>query len=339
MEQAQQAHAGRPLPVRPVAQTAPQVTVGFPVYNGARYLRQALDSLLAQDHPSFEIVLSDNGSTDETPAICAEYAARDPRLRVIRHQVNRGAGWNFNHVVHQARGKYFMWAAHDDLWRADCLSLYTRALEADPQAMLVYGHAVPVGVAGTPVAEPYSGFVNDAATSRERLRRLLDHWELHAAIYGMYRMSALRRTRLILSRLSCEIIFLAEVAVQGKTLELSERCSFKRIPDPGQRYRSSEEQLAYLDPATHARRRRSPFPALFVTLETMRFIGTTDAIRSPAERAPLLYECLRAYLTGRLAVDIKEEITLRLAPHGAALDALRSVYRAFRRRGPAKKTT
>src|SRR4051812_24045089 len=90
----------------------PLITVGLPVFNGENYLRGALDSLLAQRHDSFEIVISDNGSTDGTRAICNEYVAKDPRIRLLVSDINRGAAWNFNEVVRHARGRYFMWAAH-----------------------------------------------------------------------------------------------------------------------------------------------------------------------------------------------------------------------------------
>lgn len=92
----------------------PTVTVGMPVYNGERFIRDALDSLLAQTFTDFELLISDNASTDCTPAICAEYEARDPRIRCVRQSENIGAEANFKFVMNEARGEYFMWAACDD---------------------------------------------------------------------------------------------------------------------------------------------------------------------------------------------------------------------------------
>ena len=95
---------------------APKVSIGMPVYNGEKYIREALDSLLAQTFTDFELIISDNASTDGTEAICREYAARDPRIRYVRQSENRGPTANFHFVLDEAVGEYFMWAAYDDLW-------------------------------------------------------------------------------------------------------------------------------------------------------------------------------------------------------------------------------
>lgn len=91
----------------------PLVSIGMPVYNGEKYIRQALDSLLAQDYGHFELIISDNASTDGTPEICREYAARDSRIAYYRNQENMGAAWNFKRVLDLAAGEYFMWLPHD----------------------------------------------------------------------------------------------------------------------------------------------------------------------------------------------------------------------------------
>jgi glycosyltransferase involved in cell wall biosynthesis len=314
--------------------SAPLVTVGLPVFNGERYLRGALDSLLAQELTDFELVVSDNGSTDGSRAICAAYAARDPRIRFVANDVNRGAAWNFNHVVHQARGRFFMWAAHDDLWHPECLARYVAALQARPDAALVCGRAVPIGRAGDALGAPYAGFANVGDTALERLRRLLSHWASYVAIYGMFRTDVLRRTRLILPKIACEMIILAEVAVQGKTLELPGSYSYLRTTEPGERYRTADEQLSYLDPGGDPR--AVHFAILAVTLETMKFVLTTGLVRSPVERCAMLYECARAYLARRLAYDVKAEVVRQLEPdHGALLRTLRAAYRAARPRQAA----
>src|SRR5215207_1517689 len=93
----------------------PRVSVGLPVYNGENYLAEAIDSVLAQTYQNFELIISDNASTDSTEEICRDYAARDRRIRYFREPQNRGAAWNFNHTFELARGEYFKWVAHDDV--------------------------------------------------------------------------------------------------------------------------------------------------------------------------------------------------------------------------------
>lgn len=108
----------------------PVVTIGMPVYNGETFIREALDSLLAQTFTDFELIISDNASTDGTDASCRKYAERDSRIRYIRQAENRGAVANFQFVLDEAVGKYFMWAAADDmLGTAETLSNLVKSLD------------------------------------------------------------------------------------------------------------------------------------------------------------------------------------------------------------------
>jgi len=104
------------------AYTSPTVSIGMPVYNGAKYIREALDSLLAQTFVDFELIISDNASTDSTPDICREYVGLDARIRYVRQHENLGAAENFKFVLSEAKGACFMWAAHDDEWMEDYLT-------------------------------------------------------------------------------------------------------------------------------------------------------------------------------------------------------------------------
>lgn len=92
------------------------VSIGMPVYNAASCIRESLESLLGQSYKNFELIISDNASTDNTEKICRSYAKKDKRIRYIRQKENIGAVNNFNFVLKEAQGKYFMWAADDDLW-------------------------------------------------------------------------------------------------------------------------------------------------------------------------------------------------------------------------------
>jgi glycosyltransferase involved in cell wall biosynthesis len=112
------------------------VSIGMPVYNGERFLRQALKSLLAQDYVHFELIISDNGSQDRSEEICREFIAGDSRIRYVKHAENRGARWNFNYVLRQGRAKYFLWAACDDLWHPTFLGKCVAMLEAHADAVL-----------------------------------------------------------------------------------------------------------------------------------------------------------------------------------------------------------
>jgi glycosyltransferase involved in cell wall biosynthesis len=119
-------------------QNSPTVSIGLPVFNGERFLGRALDSLLAQSFTDFEIILSDNASTDDTRSICGEYASKDVRIRYVRNDTNLGPLKNFNQVLELARGTYFMWAAYDDTWEPNYLSRLVDLLEDSPDAIFAF---------------------------------------------------------------------------------------------------------------------------------------------------------------------------------------------------------
>jgi len=107
------------------------LSIGIPVFNGERFLRKCIESLLSQTFRSFEIIISDNCSTDSTPKICKDYLDEDSRIRYIRHKKNMGLHWNFNFVLKEARSKYFTWVAVDHLFEPDFLEKNVNLLESN----------------------------------------------------------------------------------------------------------------------------------------------------------------------------------------------------------------
>ena len=77
----------------------PRVSIGLPVFNAERYLAEALDSFLNQTFTDFELIISDNASTDQTQTICRDYMARDQRIRYFRNEKNQGSIYNHNRVL------------------------------------------------------------------------------------------------------------------------------------------------------------------------------------------------------------------------------------------------
>lgn len=118
-----------------MGQNNPVVSIGMPVYNGEKYITEALDSLLAQTFKDFELIISDNASTDATESICCNYAKRDSRIRYFRQEKNLGALRNFQFVLDEAVGEYFMWAACDDKWHVNWIaSLHERLKQIENSA-------------------------------------------------------------------------------------------------------------------------------------------------------------------------------------------------------------
>lgn len=194
---------------------APTLSIGLPVYNGASGIAAALDSLLAQDLRDLEIVVSDNGSTDATPDLCRTFAARDPRVRFLREEANRGPTWNFNRVLDEGRrSRYFMWAAHDDRRAPDFASSCIRFLEAHPAAVLCGTRAAFTDDSGAAIELDLGGSTRGLApvARAERYLRFVDR---NSIFYGVYRAETLAGTRLE-NTIAGDHAFLAGLALQGE---------------------------------------------------------------------------------------------------------------------------
>src|SRR5262245_6294879 len=192
------------------------ISLGMPVYNSAKYLRHTLDSLLAQDYGNFELLISDNASTDSTRDICLEYAARDKRVRYYRNERNMGMVWNENRLLELARGEYFKWAGSYDFLEPTYLSACKRVLESDPTVVLAYSLARLINEHDETVM-----IVPEIIDTR----RLPTVARVHAVIakakycaipfFGLYRAEALRRCRPVLSVLGNHHVMMLEISVLG----------------------------------------------------------------------------------------------------------------------------
>ena len=116
----------------------PRLSIGLPVYNGENFLAESLEALLGQSFEDFELIISDNASTDETAAICRRYGQQDSRIRYVRQPRNVGCASNHNFLVGQARGELFKWASHDDLYARDLLERCVDALDEYPYVVLAH---------------------------------------------------------------------------------------------------------------------------------------------------------------------------------------------------------
>jgi glycosyltransferase involved in cell wall biosynthesis len=214
----------------------PLVSVGLPVYNGENFIREAIDSLLAQSFVDFELIISDNFSTDQTERICLEYAAKDGRIRYVRQERNMGFLANFRFVLDEAVGDYFMWLAADDSQSPNFMRLLVDVLNSNSEIVCVMTDVISV---------------NNTLNSEELLIRLDDirlndvirNWtecrkrffrnpssNVFFCIYGMFRTQLLKSVDLNYHKIhnyafSWEIATLAQVALKGQiaSIENSEK--------------------------------------------------------------------------------------------------------------------
>lgn len=169
----------------------PLVTIGIPVKNGAPYFERALERVLAQDYPNLEIIVSDNCSTDDTSEVLARVSATDPRMRVFRQSKMLTAFENFAWVMRKGNGRYFMWAAHDDLRPAEYVSMLVGSLEAHPDIVLAFGDLrVSAVFDDAYVSKPFD-YETQGMGHLSRMRRTAFLQCYH--IYGLWRADSLRR--------------------------------------------------------------------------------------------------------------------------------------------------
>lgn len=230
----------------------PRVTIGLPVYNGERYLTEALDAALAQTFQDFELIISDNASSDQTEAICREYAARDARLRYHRNPTNLGATRNYNVLFDMARGLYFKWAAYDDLYSPNFLEQAVAVLEKQPEVTVVYGKSYRIDEQGRNTGYEPVDLNLRQPSARERYaayqRRFRQHRNCNA-VFGLIRANALARTPRIGNYVASDEVLLGELALMGHIVELPEAFFYRRDhPEMSVRaYKKLSERIAWFD--------------------------------------------------------------------------------------------
>jgi len=199
----------------------PLVSIGLPVYNGERFLRETLEALLTQEFNDYELLISDNASTDGTEAIAREFAERYPRISYQRNAENLGAARNFELLVERARGTYFIWASAHDLLAPTFLSKCVEIMDSRPSVILCYCHTRFIDAEG-------KAFMLQRAPDTRGLGRHARYkaalWHLPCyAIYGLHRTATLRQAMPILGTLGMDFIMLTELALLGE---------FALIPEP-----------------------------------------------------------------------------------------------------------
>lgn len=276
---------------------APRLSIGLAVYNGENFLAQSIESLLGQTYENFELIISDNASTDATADICARYGKQDSRIRYFRQPQNIGSAPNHNFTIHQARGELFKSASHDDLYARDLIKRCVEALDKQPEVVLAHSWSVVIDEHNA-VTEVVDYPVNTAdLRAPERLRSMLfDGWGDDEG--GVVRTEVLRRTPLHGSYHFADRTFTTRLAMYGPFHMVPDYLYFRRH-HAGQSGAavSVRSRCAILDPR-RANRLRHPMARLYAEY----IAGYASAIR----RAPLsaadkreCYAVLGRWVAGR----------------------------------------
>jgi glycosyltransferase involved in cell wall biosynthesis len=296
----------------------PRLSVGLPVYNGEKYLAEAIEALLGQSYPEFELIISDNASTDGTADICRHYESADPRVRYFRQPRNIGLAPNHNFVADQASGEFFKWAASDDLYERNLLERSIAALDEHPHAVL---------------AHSWTAYIDDRANVTQAFEYPLSTASLHAPErfrsvlfdsggdddYGIIRTEVLRRAAKKDSYHHADHTIIAEIVLHGPFFQIPDWLYFRR--DHADRAERScptiRSRCVNMDP-----RRASKWRHPAVRLYGEYIWGYIAAIRrAPLSRADR-HECYR-YLAQWLASRAHPGAGQPARPAGGALPDIR----------------
>lgn len=212
--------------------SVPKISIGMPAYNSAATICSTIESLLGQSFGDFELIVSDNASTDSTRDIVERLAQQDSRIRYVRQTENIGANRNYTHVARIARGEYYKWTSSSDWYSPSFLEKCLIPLEQRDDAVLAAPRTrLFNGDIATASDYEHDIEVLDSSPAA-RLRRLTSELRLNNAVNGLIRTGSLRRTRLIAPFYHADVVLMGHLAMLGKILRVDEFLFYRRMEVP-----------------------------------------------------------------------------------------------------------
>jgi len=201
----------------------------MPVYNGEKYIKEALDSILAQTYSNFELIIVDNASTDNTPQICSEYTNKDNRVHYYRNKKNIGATLNHNRVFQLSKGELFKWAAHDDVLAPNFLERCIDILNTEPSIILCHSKTGCIDEFGKLMGNYEYAKKFTSTKPHERFSFLVrERHKSWVLFFGVIRASSLKNSSLLSNCIGADRILLAELGLMGRMYEIPEYMFFRR---------------------------------------------------------------------------------------------------------------
>lgn len=290
----------------------PAVSVGIPVYNGDNYLEEAIASILAQTFTDFELVISDNASTDRTEEICRRFAASDSRIRYFRQPKNLGATANFQFVIDAARARYFKWAAHDDVIAPTFLERCHEVLEADPGCILVYPRTMIIDEHSQPKFGYLDVLAVDSENAAVRFRPVLFPGTGEPnPFFGLLRRDIIRKSCPLGIYGGFDAVFLGYVVLTGRVRVINEPLFLRRL-HPRVSVAMHFDCLSYEQFQSGQKSRGLRFKNLRILREFLRAVNTVPMTRS--ER----FGCYKLLLREmwKVRVSIAKELAIPLYMNG-----------------------
>jgi glycosyltransferase involved in cell wall biosynthesis len=234
------------------------VSIGLPVFNGEEYIAKTLNSILAQTFVDFEVIISDNASTDNTEQICRGFMERDGRIRYYRNKRNLGVSRNSNIAFELSRGKYFKWASHDDLLAPEFLEECVRILDQDHSVVLCHCKAAKIYENGHLVrTQEVDRSPNiDSWKTHKRFGDLISFGSDMAILFGVVRADILKKTPLMGPYIGSDRNLAGEISLYGRIYRVPKYLFYERYHPHGyssQQWESYQKQMNWWDPTRKAK--------------------------------------------------------------------------------------
>ncbi len=204
----------------------PKVSIGLPVYNGQKFISEAIESVLAQTFEDFELIICDNASTDQTEKICREYANKDRRIRYYRNEKNLGVAYNFNHTFELSCGEYFKMVAADEGIEPEFMKKAVEVLDNNPSVVNVCARYIQYDEIQNSVryrSDSDAGNHNaKSPKASQRFRHFFKEMGGNLPIYGLIRYRVLQETKLMGVFIGADDCLLIELVLKGKFVQLPE---------------------------------------------------------------------------------------------------------------------
>jgi len=272
--------------------------IGLPVYNGENYLAESIEALLGQTYSDYELIISDNASTDGTEEICRHYAARDSRIRYIRQAHNIGCAPNHNFVLDEWHGELFKWASHDDLYARELLQRCIDLLDEYPYVVAAHAWTAMIDATGSVTRAIAYPLATDSSRASERFRSMLfaNGGDDDGAVM---RTDVLRGIKPLGSYHHADRTYVTELALYGPFLQVHDWLYFRRDhPDRAERACPTvRKRCTNLDPR-RASRLRHPLARLFAEYIWAYVSMIQRAPLTPPERRDC-YRAIGQWVTSR----------------------------------------
>jgi glycosyltransferase involved in cell wall biosynthesis len=276
------------------------------VYNGERYLGAAIESHLAQSFGDFQLVISDNGSTDATADICADFARKDARVKVLRSPENRGILWNHRRVFEaiESPHQYFRWAAADDIMEPGLLEAMVEVLDTRSEVEAVVPDTRNIDTDNRIIGSMARTLDLQSADAFERARQVLTSGYQMVIAFGLFRASTLQSLRTRPDYIGWDFVFLWELALRGQMVQPVGPVLLRRFhPGAMSNVKTAKEMRKWVEPKSSA---RMTFPHWTWAYERLRALLAAPLPRHDRLRIAKLLARVTVWQRGALAKDVTQ---------------------------------